>query len=139
MFQQRRYGNAVLVGDKGFACTSYMMTPLDQCNIAAEHLYNESQIRTRNSIERLFGVWKRRFPAMALGLRVNVKNFFPIIIATVVLYNIARRAGEDVPSDDHEIILPAPWDILLAEGNIDHLINRQCRLERPRQKENPNY
>ncbi|XP_036150400.1 putative nuclease HARBI1 [Monomorium pharaonis] len=141
MYQQRRYGNAVLVGDGGYACTSYMMTPLDQCNTAAEHLYNESQIRTRNSIERLFGVWKRRFPVMALGLRVSVKNSFPIIIATVVLHNIARRAGEDVPPDDHEIILPAPWDILLAEGNIDenYLINLQCRLDRPRQRENPNH
>lgn len=40
------------------------MTPLLQTHNRAEELYNESQIRTRNVIERVFGVWKRRFPTI---------------------------------------------------------------------------
>lgn len=88
----------------------------------------------------MFGVWKRRFPATALGLRVSVENSFPIIVATIVLHNIARRAGEDVPPDDRELILPAPWDILLVQDNIDeeHPINPLRRLDRL-QRENPNH
>lgn len=43
MFEQGRYDNAVLVGDGEYASKSYMMTPLDRCNTAAEHLYNESR------------------------------------------------------------------------------------------------
>lgn len=118
MFEQGQYGGAVLVGDGGYACRRYMMTPFDRCHTAAEHLFNESQIRTRNPIERLFGIWKRRFPSMALGLRVKLENCFPIIIATVVLHNIASRAGEDLPPNDPDLILPAPWEAILAEGNI---------------------
>jgi len=48
-----------------------MMTPLNECHTPAENLYNESQIKTRNVIERFFGVWKRHFPVMALGANQN--------------------------------------------------------------------
>jgi len=58
------------------------MIPLQECHTPAENLYNESQIRTRNVVERFFGVWKRRFPVMALGLRVKLMRVFPIITAT---------------------------------------------------------
>lgn len=140
MFEQGRYGNAVLVGDSGYACKQYMMTPLDHCITPAEHLYNEAQIRTRNPVERIFGVWKRRFPVMAIGLRVSLENSFPIIVATAVLHNIARRAGEHMPPDDQEIILPVPWDVLLAEDNVEeHLINPQLQPPHRRPRENPNH
>lgn len=95
-----------------------MMTPLDVCNTQSEHLYNESQIRTRNPVERMFGVWKRRFPAMSLGLRLSLDNSFPVIIATAVLHNIAQQTREELPPDDLELLLPAPWETLIAEGDI---------------------
>lgn len=117
LFEQGVYGDAVLVGDSGYASTSYMMTPLQDYHTPAEQLYNESQIRTRNVIERFFGVWKRRFPVMAVGLRVQLMKVFPIITATLVLHNIARRSGEEVPSG-LEITLPAPWEELLAQDDI---------------------
>ncbi|XP_045763464.1 putative nuclease HARBI1 [Maniola jurtina] len=135
MFEQGRYGNAVLVGDAGYACNNYMMTPLDQCNTEAENLYNESHIRTRNCVERLFGVWKRRFPAMAIGLGVSVQHSFPIIIATAVLHNIARRSGETTPPDDNIIINPASWDAILADGNINIANMNAARTQRT----NPNH
>lgn len=83
LFKQGLYGDAVLVGDNGYASASYMMTPLQECHTPVEQLYNESQIRTRNVIEKFFGVWKRRFPVMALGLRVKLMRVFPIITATL--------------------------------------------------------
>ncbi|ENN83189.1 hypothetical protein YQE_00452, partial [Dendroctonus ponderosae] len=113
MFEQGKYKDAVLVGDARYACRNYLITPLQVCRSPAEHLYNESQIRTRNPIEQLFGVWKRRFPCMALGLRVDLNNSFAIIIATVVLHNIARQAKEDVPMDDPNVFLPTAWAVLL--------------------------
>jgi len=89
-----------------------MMTPFDVCNNQAEQLYNESQIRTRNPIERVIGVFKRRFPAMALGLRLSLENSFPVFVATAVLHNIAVQSREDLPPDDHGILLRAPWEEL---------------------------
>jgi len=117
LFEQGVYGDAVLVGDSGYASSSYMMIPLHECHTPAEQLYNVSQIRTRNPIERFFGVWKRRFPIMALGLRVKLERVFPIITATLVLNNIAGRAGDQVPIG-FEMTLPAPWEEILAQDNI---------------------
>jgi len=64
-----------------------------------------SQIKARNSIERTFGVLKRRFPALKYGLRVKIliHHALPIIVATAVLHNITILAGEDEPEDDEEL------------------------------------
>nr|CAI5849882.1 unnamed protein product [Callosobruchus analis] len=59
-----------------------------------------SATRTRNSVERQYGVWKRRFPVLAIGMRQQHCN---IIIATAVLYNIAIGLDKDEPVDDPEI------------------------------------
>ncbi|XP_051164287.1 putative nuclease HARBI1 [Leptopilina boulardi] len=125
LFEEGRFENSVLVGDSGYACRSYMMTPLDTARTPQEQLYNESQIRTRNPIERTFGIWKRRFPAMALGMQVHWEKTFPIIVATAVLHNILRRAGEGLPRDDPDLNIPAPWDVLMQQGEMGNLVQAE--------------
>ncbi|KOB64686.1 Uncharacterized protein OBRU01_22752 [Operophtera brumata] len=97
---------------------SYLMMPLDRVQRAEDTLYNESQLRTRNLIERLFGIWKRRFPVLALGMHVHLKNCLPIIIATAVLHNILRSKREECPPDDPDLELPAPWESIIEQGRI---------------------
>ncbi|CAG4999783.1 unnamed protein product [Parnassius apollo] len=71
----------------------------------AEHRYNEAHIKTRNTIERAFGVWKRRFPVVALTLRLSIPNMQAVIIATTVLHNICRNHNlTEIPS---EVELPS--------------------------------
>ena len=54
---------------------------------------------------RTFGLIKRRFPCLSLGLRVKLERSTTIIIACVVLHNLARRAGErEPPEDDLDIV-----------------------------------
>lgn len=68
-------------------------------------------------MERLIGVWKRRFPFLAYGCRLNLNNTLTSIVACGVLYNLARRRGEPeppLPDDVNEHQL----QILLREGNI---------------------
>ncbi|XP_046975193.1 putative nuclease HARBI1 [Vanessa cardui] len=119
-FDSGCYDNAVLVVDGGYATTPYMMTLLENPMSPVEQLYNESQIRTRNPVERSYGVWKRRFPALALGLRTKLQNSLVIIVATAVLHNILRQRGEAVPPDDPDLHLPAPWENLIRQGQMDH-------------------
>ncbi|XP_011347753.1 uncharacterized protein LOC105285310 [Ooceraea biroi] len=98
------------------------MTPLRNIEIRAQQFYNESLIRTRNTIERVFGIWKRRFPILALGSRFSkVERVLPVIVATAILHNIARRAGDPLPPND-PALQPVPWEEILEEGNIP-LIN----------------
>lgn len=119
-FESGCYGNSLLVVDGGYASKSYMMPPLDNPRTPVEQLYNESQIRTRNCVERAYGVWKRRFPALALGLRTRLDNSLVIIVATAVLHNMLRQNGEVSPPDDPTLQLPAPWDELLIQGQATH-------------------
>lgn len=66
------------------------MTPLLHPATANKQLYNESHIRTRNCIERCFGVLKRRFPILAYGIRLqNIDAIMAVITSTCILHNIA--------------------------------------------------
>lgn len=92
------YGQeSLLVGDSGYALKRYLLTPLGHVRTPAENLYNESQIRTRNPIERCFGVWKRRFPILALGIRLDQGMVQAVVVASAVLHNIAVHMGDETP------------------------------------------
>lgn len=92
--QNREMGNGVLVADRGYAVKTYILTPLDNPRNEVETLYNEAQIRTRNVIERLFGIWKRRFPILSFGIRCKLELAQRIISACAVLHNIAIEHNE---------------------------------------------
>lgn len=96
-FVQGEMQDGILLGDNGYPCTKFLMTPLLQTHNRAEELYNESQIRTRNVIERAFGVWKRRFPVLAVGIRLSIVTVQAVIIATAILHNIARQMNDPDP------------------------------------------
>ncbi|KAJ3653046.1 hypothetical protein Zmor_018964 [Zophobas morio] len=111
-FENGDYPNCIILGDGGYGVRHYFFTPLLNPHTQEEQLYNEAHIRTRNVIERTFGVCKRRFPVLAYGF----------------LHNIARQMGEDEP--------PLPADInqhelqrLIEDGQIPevNVIDNQRR------------
>ncbi|XP_044759213.1 putative nuclease HARBI1 [Coccinella septempunctata] len=88
-FENNAFGSYILIGDSGYALKKYLMTKLQQPRTPAENLYDESIIRTRNTVERQYGVWKRRFPVLKFGTRLQLDRIRLIIVATAVLQNIA--------------------------------------------------
>ncbi|XP_063903772.1 putative nuclease HARBI1 [Zophobas morio] len=120
--------NCIILGDGGYGVRHYFFTPLLNPLTQEEQLYNEAHIRTRNVIERTFGVCKRKFPVLAYGCRLKKETVLSIIIACAVLHNIARQMGEDEP--------PLPADInqhelqqLIEDGQIPevNVIDNQRR------------
>lgn len=98
------FGDSVIVGDSGYGIKPYLITPLRHPETQAENLFNESQIRTRNPIERGFRVLKRRFPILALGIRLNRQKVEAVVLASAVLHNIAIEMGETIEFEyDEEV------------------------------------
>ncbi|XP_063917859.1 putative nuclease HARBI1 [Zophobas morio] len=64
-FLNNLYPNCILLGDSGYANGNFLLTQLLHPRTPVQQLYNESHIRTRNVVERCFGVLKRRFPILA--------------------------------------------------------------------------
>ena len=107
-----------LVGDNGYACRPYLMTPLLNPQTQAEKNFNYSHIKTRGVIERVFGVWKRRFPCIQEGLRTKLDTTLTIIVAVAVLYNFGKRVGDELPEEDEH-----PLEDDLADAQVQNAGN----------------
>lgn len=66
--------NSLIVADSGYANSQYVVTPYLNPQNAPEELYNESLIRTRNPVERSYGVLKQRFPILSFGSRLKMET-----------------------------------------------------------------
>lgn len=120
-FEDRQFEDNLLVGDSGYAVKSYLITPLLNPQTPAENLFNEAQIRTRNAIERLFGIWKRRFPILAVGIRLNIEKVEAVIVACAVLHNIAIQMNDEDPTINNDEIEAA----IIFTNNVNNgVINR---------------
>ena len=84
----------------GYVCRNYLLTPLPNLTSPAEKAYNVAQTSARNCVERTTGRLKCRFPALKYGMRLRIDHVLPVIVATVVLHNIAIVLGDDDPPDD---------------------------------------
>ena len=92
-----------LVCDSGYLCRRYMLTPVANPATEPQKRYNAAHITARNCIERANGILKRRFPALKYGLRLSLDHTLPVIVAAVVLNNIAFMVGDELPPDDGEL------------------------------------
>ena len=94
-FVNGEFGTAVLVGDSGYDVKNFLITPLANAQTPDEQLFQEAITRTRNPVEGCYGVWKRRFPVLATGIRLGMDRLQSVIVATAVLHNIAVKENEN--------------------------------------------
>ncbi|RLU15166.1 hypothetical protein DMN91_012160 [Ooceraea biroi] len=88
-----------LVGDAGYPCLPFLLTPIANPTTDAKIRYNLVHGRTRQIVERTFGVWKRRFPCLSKGLSNKLICNTTIIMACAVLHNLSLRYDNILPED----------------------------------------
>ena len=100
-FQQHR---GLILGDAGYACTNALLTPLreGQARSQAERDYNKAHKKTRGIIEHSFGILKKKFPCLSMGLRFSPTRCGNTIVAAMVVYNMAIDGGDIDPDQEDE-------------------------------------
>lgn len=118
------FGNHFLLGDNGYASKRYLLTPILNPITDQEKRYNIKHKSTRNLVERGIGIWKKRFPVIAVKMRQRLVNSLKVIVATAVLHNIAVERNEPDPLEpDMEI----PAQFLRAVPSIRYV--REARAD----------
>lgn len=88
-----------LIGDSGYPCTPYLLTPLLVTHTPAERRYNRAQMFVRNKIECCIGVLKRRLLCLKKGLAYTPTKVSAFVCACAVLHNIAVMTNDPIPED----------------------------------------
>ena len=98
-----------LLGDGGYPCQPSLLTPDPEPEPGPQQRFNVAHCRTRARIEMTIGILKARFQCLR-ELGVTPERACHIIVACVVLHNIAIIRGEQHPAvqisdaeDDHHI------------------------------------
>ena len=106
------FENGVLIGDSGYACLPYLMTPYPEPHTQPERRFNRALKVTRSLIERVFGILKHRFHVLHSEVRMRPERVCTIVTACCILHNIAIDQNEALPEcEDDE-----PWN----EDDIDN-------------------
>ncbi|XP_070380697.1 putative nuclease HARBI1 [Dermacentor albipictus] len=125
LYEQRAVPSVLLV-DQGYACLPFLMTPLRDPRTGPEKRYNSNHIRTRNSVERAFGVWKRRFACLRVNLLTKTERSAAIITARAALHNIACMLRDPCPPPNEEHLGMSLPDST-TQGDPDTLLGTQAR------------
>ena len=93
----RPFPGAIVLGDSAYALRDWLITPFPGNPEGAKLKFNNAHIRTRNAIERCFGVLKNRFLALKSVLRVHDMVLAgKLIICAAVLHNLCLTYGDDI-------------------------------------------
>ena len=108
----RPFDGAVILGDSAYPLRQWLITPFPGDPDGAKGRFNVSHMRTRNVVERAFGVIKNRFSALKTTLRLkDPRDSASIIESAVILHNLCIRfgdQGEDLSDDEEEAAADDP-------------------------------
>ncbi|XP_071149239.1 putative nuclease HARBI1 [Mytilus edulis] len=97
-------GQGVLLGDSGYPCRQFLLTPYRQPAAGrGQARFNRRHCLTRSTIERTFGIWKKRFHILGSEIRMKPDKACRIIIACGILHNIAIMRNEPEVAEEQLI------------------------------------
>ncbi|KAB0804374.1 hypothetical protein PPYR_01344 [Photinus pyralis] len=109
----------LLVTLRFYATGSMLIVVGDFCGI-------DKSTASRIVAQRCFGIWKRRFPVLAFGMRVRLDRIQPIIVATAVLHNIARM--RNIPDPEYNPDVEEAVHYLENVNNNNYAVGDEARI-----------
>ncbi|CAC5400795.1 HARBI1 [Mytilus coruscus] len=102
VFMQLKQSNydGYLLGDSGYPCKTFLLTPYLYPQTRQEIRFNRSHKVTKCAIERTIGQWKRRFHCLHSEIRLSPAIKCKVIISCGVLHNIAKKNNIPLNEDD---------------------------------------
>ena len=85
--------DGILLGDGGYPCRHYLMTPVVNPTTSKERRYNRAHIATHGTVERMSGLRKSRFQCISIPSRTSLKNTLVIVVAIACIHNFAQNKG----------------------------------------------
>lgn len=116
--EQEGFEYGVLLGDSGYACRPFLLTPYLNPQNDAQERYNRAHGQTRCQIERTFGRLKRRFHVLHSEVRMKPDRVCKIVVACAVLHNICISLKEPEYQEEieEEDVQPPP---MVFQGQQD--------------------
>ncbi|XP_046345474.2 putative nuclease HARBI1 isoform X1 [Haliotis rufescens] len=86
-----------LLGDSGYPCRRWILTPFLRPLQGPQTNYNRSHKKTRSCVERGIGQLKRRFHVLHGEIRLSPQKACKVITACAVLHNISKDRNVPMP------------------------------------------
>lgn len=102
-------------------CKRYLLTSVINSNAKPGRNYNTAHKKTRNILERCFGVWKQRFPCFRRKLSTKLETTISVNCALALLHNITRQEQDDIGEVYNEDNNNAEENVNLTEDNPNSL------------------
>jgi hypothetical protein len=91
----RPFSGAVVLGDSAYPCRDWLIPPFSREQGPAHIRFNTAHMKTRNTVERTFGLLKKRFYALQTTMRVkNMELAGKLVICAAVLHNLCISHGD---------------------------------------------
>ena len=137
------------LADAGYYNASFMMIPYDSTRYHLkewqregvdrprnkEELFNLRHASTRNAIERIFGVFKRKFAIIDKGVEITIKQQVALVVGLTALFNfiaIRDRAEDPDFKLSIDILLQQPVERVPDVPEISMWADRESRKEMDR-------
>ncbi|XP_060588934.1 putative nuclease HARBI1 [Ruditapes philippinarum] len=95
-------GQYHLLGDSGYPCKKWLLTPFINPQTSGEIGYNRSHKITRAKVERGIGQLKRRFGVLHREVSLKPEKVCKVVLACAVLHNICKRLNIQMPLQDDD-------------------------------------
>lgn len=130
-FQRGDFGyDSAILADKAYGPEKFICKPIyhdHELLTEAEKKYQYSQIKTRNTVERSFGVLKKRFACLQFGMHFReLAKVQDIILACCILHNMCIDQNEHETNNDNDIQMQAT---IGARYLQEYAANQRLRIQ----------